>query len=149
MTPLTSLPLVLPTLVALVALTGVAVVVVRHGRALRRARRRVVEKPNSHYTSELVRAAEIRHRWHDIDLSRVHEINREEIVRLLARVDALGIESLQPRERSFMEYMAGLDGAKHPAAPDGASRGGGDRDTPSAERPSRTVPRQASADNSP
>ena len=84
--------------------------IVRRAQAQRRAARRVLEMPNSHYAAKAVRDRETRDRWHAIDLSRVHEINREEIVRLLEKVDAIGIDALKPRERTFLEQMARLAG---------------------------------------
>lgn len=81
-------------------------------RKRRRARRRIVEMPNSHYTSRVVRENETRHRWRDIDLDRIHEINREEVVRLLARVEAAGTDALRPTERTFLDHMAALAGSR-------------------------------------
>ena len=65
-----------------------------------------MEKPNSHYTAPLARDIQIRHRWHDIALERVHEINRGEVVRLLAKADAVGVETLRASERAFLDQMA-------------------------------------------
>lgn len=104
-------------LVALVVAVLAAVAVVRVIRARGRAGRRVVEKPNSHYTSQIVRENETRHRWHDMALDRIHEINREEVVRLLAKVEAAGVGSLSANERVFLDYMAELAGPGAPAEP--------------------------------
>lgn len=76
----------------------------------RRAARRVVESPNSHYTSHLARESAARHRWHDMPLDRVHEINREEVVRLLAKAEAASVQALNGKEREFLDYMADLAG---------------------------------------
>lgn len=84
--------------------------VVRAVRARNRARRRVVEKPNSHFTPELVRMRDTENRWRDIALDRIHEINRVEVGRLLNKVDALGVDALRPAERVFMERMAEIAG---------------------------------------
>jgi hypothetical protein len=84
-------------------------------RARTRARRRVLEQPNSHYTSQLVRNGEKRHRWHSIDLDSIHEVNRGEVVRLLARVDASGVETLRETERVFLDQFATLAPARPPA----------------------------------
>ena len=46
-------------------------------------------------------------RWKAIPLAGIHEINREEVVRLLAKVEAQGARSLTPAERSFLDRMAG------------------------------------------
>lgn len=84
----------------------------REARKRRRARRRVIEKPNSHYTSVLVRETETRHRWHGIALDRIHEINRGEVERLLARADAGGVEALRPNERVFLDHMTEIAGTR-------------------------------------
>lgn len=107
--PVFLVPLGLAILVA-------ALAVARDVRARRKARRRVVESPNSHYTSQLVRQSETRNRWHTIDLDRVHEINRGEVVRLLAKAEATSVEALRPNERAFLDHMADLAGT--PAAPE-------------------------------
>ena len=38
-------------------------------KARRKRKRRVVELPNSHYTSQQAKDVEARHRWHNIELS--------------------------------------------------------------------------------
>jgi hypothetical protein len=104
-------------LVAVVLAAFAAVAMGRWLRARRRARRRVLEKPNSFYTSDIVRHNEAKHRWHDIALERIHEINREEVVRLLARVEVTSVESLRPNERAFLDRMAELAGSRPPPEP--------------------------------
>jgi hypothetical protein len=82
-------------------------------RALRRrvrARRRTVEPPNSYYVAKAARDSEIEQRWRAISLDRVHEINREEVKRLLDKVAVLGVDSLAPRERLFLDHLASLSG---------------------------------------
>lgn len=87
-------------------------------RALRaRARQRVVEQPNSHYTSPVVRNGETRHRWQNIDMERVHEANRGEVSRLLERVQASGVDSISERERVFLDQFTTAAAPKAPAAP--------------------------------
>ena len=98
--------------VLLVVAVFATVAIVRIVRARRRASRRVVEKPNSHYKSQLVRDRETRHRWHDIALDRIHEVNREEVERLLAKVDAVGVHALRPDERRFLDTMVELAGTE-------------------------------------
>lgn len=80
----------------------------RRSVARRQSKRRVVEQPNSHYTSTLVRDSETRHRWQNMPLDSMHEVNRVEVVRLLAKVEAAGVDALRANERSFLDYMAGL-----------------------------------------
>jgi hypothetical protein len=67
-----------------------------------------VEKPNSHYSSALVKNQEDRERWGKVDLERIHPVNREEVVRLLALADVQGPEALSSRERLFLETMTQL-----------------------------------------
>lgn len=118
--PVFVLPLAFVLLVVAIFAT---IAVVRAVRARRRARNRVVERPNSHYTSQLVRERETRHRWHGIDLDRIHEINREEVARLLAKVEAVGVHALRDDERTFLDYMAELTGTKPAETP--RQEGGG------------------------
>jgi hypothetical protein len=80
----------------------------RVARARRKKKRRTVELPNSHYTSQVAKDVESRHRWHNIQLDQVHEVNRDEVVRLLAKVDALSADALRPRERTFLDSLADL-----------------------------------------
>ena len=80
-------------------------------RRWRRARivaRRVVEKPNSHYSSALVKNHVDRERWGQVNLDLIHPVNREEVERLLALADVQGPDSLSNRERLFLENMTRL-----------------------------------------
>ncbi|MFQ5538179.1 MAG: rhomboid family intramembrane serine protease [Gemmatimonadota bacterium] len=45
-------------------------------------------------------------RWQSIELQRLHPLNRDEVVRLLARVEREGPASLSPSEREFLDRMA-------------------------------------------
>jgi hypothetical protein len=112
-------PTLVPPLLLLAILAGaaLAIALVRTVLAQRRASRRTVELPSSHYTSQLARAAESRHRWQSIALDKIHEINREEVVRLLAKVEALGVDALRPDERIFLDTMARLAGTTTPSEP--------------------------------
>jgi len=80
----------------------------RRWRARKVAARRRVELPNSHFSSRLVRNQLDRERWQDLNLSSLHPVNREEVERLLAMVDALGVDSLSPRERVFLDHLTSL-----------------------------------------
>ena len=105
----------------------------RRWRKRRIALRRIVERPNSFYSSILVKNQEDRTRWGRIDLSRVHPVNREEVQRLLARADALGVDTLSARERVFLESLTDLSFGARPggrtptrfAPPPGACRAPG------------------------
>jgi hypothetical protein len=104
-----------PAYVAVV-LAAAALFTVAVRRAMRaRSRRRVVEQPNSHYTSQLVRNGETRHRWQNIALDRIHEVNRGEVTRLLARVETSGVESLRESERVFLDQVANVTAPSAPA----------------------------------
>ncbi|CAN5755753.1 hypothetical protein BH23GEM9_BH23GEM9_32270 [soil metagenome] len=96
---------ILPFALLMFVAASLAVAVRGALRARVRTRRRVVERPNSHYTSQLVRNSETRHRWHGIALESIHEVNRGEVVRLLARVEAAGVDSLLPAERVFLDQF--------------------------------------------
>ena len=100
----------------------VAVAAIRLVRSRRRPRRRVVEKPNSHYTSQLARDSESKHRWSNLALDRMHEVNRAEVVRLLAKVEATSVDALRPNERAFLDRMAELTDTPPPAGPGGKDR---------------------------
>ena len=80
----------------------------RRWRQARIAARRRVELPNSHYASQLVLDQLDRERWGDLNMSRLHPVNREEVERLLGLVDALGATVLSPRERVFLDHITSL-----------------------------------------
>ena len=92
----------------MVALVG-ARIGYRRWRQARIAARRVVEKPNSHYSSAIVKNQVDRERWGTVDLDRIHPVNREEVERLLAVADVQGPDALSPRERLFLETMTQLN----------------------------------------
>jgi len=47
--------------------------------------------------------------WRTIDASRVHEVNRAEVVRLLEKASASGVASLTPEERVFLSNFVPKD----------------------------------------
>ena len=108
-------------LVVLLALIA-GITAARVTRSRRRAKRRVVEKPNSHYTSQLARDSESRHRWTNIALDRMHEVNRAEVVRLIAKVEATSVDALRANERAFLDRMAELADAPPPVSSTGKDR---------------------------
>jgi hypothetical protein len=75
-------------------------------REKRANRQRRVEAPNSEHKSPYVIDMEARERWESLDLGRLHEVNREEIEKLLAKVRATGVKSLSATERAFLDRMA-------------------------------------------
>lgn len=95
-------------LVAVVLLQSILLGVL--GRLYRRERRanrqRRVEAPNSEHRSPYVIDMEARERWESLDLGRLHEVNREEVEALLAKVRASGVKSLSGAERAFLDRMA-------------------------------------------
>lgn len=95
---------------ALATAIVVALTVARVIRATTGSKGRVVEKPNSHYTAPSAVESATRERWSEIALDRLHEINREEVVRLLARSAASGVATLSTKERTFLDHMAELAG---------------------------------------
>lgn len=78
----------------------------RRWRRIRIAQRRRVEKPNSYYVSQGVQNQLDRHRWEGIRELHLHPVNRDEVDRLLALVDAVGVHALTLRERQFLDNMA-------------------------------------------
>lgn len=101
-------------LLALLAVETAALVAlaVRYRRAKKAAKRRRVEAPNSAYRSEYVQDLEARERWERMDVEALHEVNREEVVRLLEKVRSDGIRSLSSSERDFLDRMAEAAGSR-------------------------------------
>lgn len=77
----------------------------RDRRHRRIAASREVERPNSHYASEGVRNQVDRDRWGDINLPRLHPLNRDEVERLLTVIDHEGINVLSSKDRLFLDNM--------------------------------------------
>ena len=75
-------------------------------REKRANKQRRVEAPNSEHKSPYVIDMEARERWESLDLGRLHEVNREEIEKLLGKVRATGVKSLSTAERAFLDRMA-------------------------------------------
>jgi membrane associated rhomboid family serine protease len=47
--------------------------------------------------------------WRNIDTKSIHEVNRAEVDRILDKINAKGIESLTPAERTFLSHFAPPD----------------------------------------
>ena len=95
-------------------------------RASIRGANRILERPNSYYSSKGVRDQEDAEWYDSIDLDKLHEVNRDEIERLIAQIKGAGIDSLRPSDRAFLERIADLDAPERK----------GDRPLPSTPWPS-------------
>lgn len=96
---------------ALLFVTGVGVGLrvrlrLRHKRLVARQRR--VEQPNSYYSAPGVRRLVDLERWGRIQLDQLHPLNRDEVRRLLRLARGAGSDALAPKERQFLDNMAGL-----------------------------------------
>ena len=75
----------------------------RHlGKDLREFQRRVNHTPSMEGSER-----DARRRWASIDLVSMHDLNRNEVEELLARVDRNGMRALSPEERQFLDRMSG------------------------------------------
>lgn len=70
--------------------------------------KREFQRKVDHMPSAGMADREVIGRWKGIDLASLHEINRGELVKLLARVDADGVRSLSREDRRFLDRMAGF-----------------------------------------
>ncbi|MFV2007966.1 MAG: hypothetical protein ACC667_10985 [Longimicrobiales bacterium] len=73
------------------------------------AANRILERPNSYYSSRDVRDQEDTEWYDSIQLDKLHEVNRDEVERLLVQINGAGIDSLRPSDRAFLERIADLD----------------------------------------
>jgi hypothetical protein len=95
---------VTPFLVGIVL--GVVVGMWHHAwRRRRKSALRRVELPNSAYSAPGVRNQEDRDRWGRIEVHRLHPLNRDEVQRLLDRVDREGVRALSSKDRLFLDNM--------------------------------------------
>jgi len=53
------------------------------------------------------RSPEVVERWRRIDPANLHPVNREELARILAKLDQEGVAGLSPEDRSFLERFSG------------------------------------------
>ena len=72
------------------------------GKGRRDFRRKV-----NHSPSLKVSDRDARSRWAAIDLASMHDLNRNEVEALLARVDRSGVRALSLEERQFLDRMSG------------------------------------------
>lgn len=54
--------------------------------------------------------------WRRIDMQRVHEVNRDEVNRILDKINASGIDSLTDAERVFLSNFAPPDDRTPPVS---------------------------------
>lgn len=97
------------TVVALVVASVSVRIALRERKKRLIAARRVVERPNSFYASAGVQNQQDEEWWSKIRVERLHEVNREYVERLLTKVSAAGVDSLNRDERAFLERMANLE----------------------------------------
>jgi hypothetical protein len=96
--------LLLGTLIALNVATLVAgVVLYRRSRSAVSARA-VVEAQAAHAARHVLEL-ESRERWRALDTDGLHPLNRQEVVRLLARLDDASGRALSRQERDFLDRM--------------------------------------------
>jgi flagellar biosynthesis/type III secretory pathway M-ring protein FliF/YscJ len=84
---------------------ALAVVWVLYRKARKAQKRRRVEAPNSQYKSQYVLDLEAKDRWEAVDLGLLHEVNREEMEKVLAKLRATNVRALTPGERAFLDNM--------------------------------------------
>ncbi len=74
----------------------------RVGKGRREFQRKVQQTPSMEGSER-----DARRRWASIDLVSMHDLNRNEVEELLARVDRLGVRALSMDERRFLDRMSG------------------------------------------
>jgi hypothetical protein len=92
-------------------------------RAKRAEKKRRVEAPNSQYKSQYVLDLESKERWESLDLARVHEVNREEVERVLVKLKATSVRALSRQERAFLDRM--VEAERRVKRSERRQRGGG------------------------
>lgn len=75
--------------------------VLRHRTGSQRFRARATP------AAPLPKSPEVVEKWRRIDPSNLHPVNREELTRILAKLDALGPTALSSDERGFLDRFAG------------------------------------------
>ena len=73
----------------------------------RQRQRRVVKQPARPRKVSIVVDLESLERWKSIPRERLHEINREEVEKLVRKANKLGAKSLTADERDFLDRMSG------------------------------------------
>ena len=89
------------------AMLGILLRLYLHARQLHeQARREAAAAAQPASEAVVPTDQEARHRWESLDTSRLHELNREEVEKLLAKVRGTGVKSLTAGERAFLDRMA-------------------------------------------
>lgn len=81
------------------------VVLVLYRRVRKTESTRTVEAPNSAHRSVYLEDVEAKERWRNLDLDRMHPVNREEVERTLEKLRATSIRALTDAERAFLDRM--------------------------------------------
>jgi hypothetical protein len=108
-------------------------VLILYRRAERARAKRSVEPPNSTFQSRYVQELRSWERWEKMDLSRLHEINRAEVEKLLSKVRRASVRVLTVQERDFLERMA--DAHDRVAGKEFRGGAGGARPSPASGMP--------------
>jgi hypothetical protein len=88
-----------------VNIAALIAVTILYRRAKKAQRRRRIEAPNSQYKSQYVMDLEAKQRWEALDLSLLHEVNREEFEKILGKVRRTSVRELSSQERAFLDRM--------------------------------------------
>ncbi len=88
-----------------VNVVALLVVAVLYRRARRAQRKRRLEAPNSQDKSQYVMDLESKERWESMELSRLHELNREEVEKILRKLRVTSVRVLTQNERAFLDRM--------------------------------------------
>lgn len=106
-------------------LAALTVVWLLYRRAKKAQIRRRVEAPNSEYKSRYVVDLESKEQWEKLDLSFLHEVNREEVEKVLAKLKATSVRALTVQERAFLDRMVEAERRARTGARRGDRRGRG------------------------
>lgn len=72
----------------------------------RRRKGRRIERPNSHYKAPGVQDLDAKERWEAIPREGLHEVNREELDKLIGKMQAEGVKALSGEEKNFLDRLA-------------------------------------------
>ena len=86
-------------------LVALGAVWVLYRRVRKAQHKRRVEAPNSEYRSRYVMDLDSKERGERLDLSRLHEVNREEAERILAKLRVANVRVLSSQERAFLDRL--------------------------------------------